>query len=135
MSPLALEMSTERPPLDVGATYEQVVTVPGSGSSEHPGTWKADAWGGSSVFTHKTVLRVTSRGRKMSWPLAVEIRRTPNYVSVADPVTGIHGVGESLAAAMTDFFAAFRDFRDTLARQPDLSPSLRDLLVYTVAFA
>ncbi|MFQ6170355.1 hypothetical protein ACK8HX_02010 [Oryzobacter sp. R7] len=81
----------------------------------------------TEAFTYRTAVLPLSGGRGLQMPLPVEVRRTRTYVSVLEPVTGIHGVGATTAEAMADFREALQDFREVLDSAPQLAPALRRL--------
>jgi len=77
---------------------------------------------------YETVLTEGPRGRPLPLPLRVQVRRTGGYTAIVEPISAIHGVGDTIAEATQDFYEALIEFRDTLARQSDLSPDLMALL-------
>jgi hypothetical protein len=78
------------------------------------------------------VLLPTRDGRQLT-RVRVEVRESSSYVSVSDKGSGIHGVGDSVLAAIADFQAALVEYREVLARRDDLSPGLRRLLAQLAA--
>jgi hypothetical protein len=65
----------------------------------------------------------------------VDVRKTDSYVSVADPVTSIFGVGSNLHEAIHDFRQALVDYRDALRHEDHLSPHLNVLLAELLQLA
>jgi hypothetical protein len=102
-----------------------------SGTSAKHG-WMIQA-GTDEAFSYDTWVLLSTRDGKQLSPVWVEVRESSSYVSVSDKGSGIHGVGESVTAAIADFRAALIEYRDVLARRDDLSPGLRRLLAQLAA--
>jgi hypothetical protein len=79
---------------------------------------------------YETMLTVAANGRRYAWPLPVQVRRTATYCSVAEPESGIHGVGATMDEATSDFYTSLLAFRDVLAKEAELAPHLRQLLAF-----
>ncbi|MEZ5184767.1 MAG: hypothetical protein R2720_03395 [Candidatus Nanopelagicales bacterium] len=67
-------------------------------------------------------------GREVHLPIPVTVRRTPQYVAIVEPITGIHGVGSSGREAMRDFWIALAQWNGVIGEEPT-APNLRQMRV------
>lgn len=92
------------------------------------GAWFGAISGTAEAFMYETVLTEGARGRSLPLPLRVQVRRAAGYTAIIEPISAIHGIGDTITEATQDFYEALIEYRDTLARQSDLSPELTALL-------
>jgi hypothetical protein len=124
-------VTTERPYLlENGDEPSRALRQVSGTVAEHEWTIRATT---DEAFSYDTYVFVPTRDGRQLLPMRVEIRESSSYVSVSDKESGIHGVGESVSAAVADFHAALIEYRDVLARRDDLSPGLRRLLAQLAA--
>lgn len=90
---------------------------------------------GGNSFVYESRVTQVLQGEKVLLPLKVQIRVSPDYVSVTDLNTGIAGVGQTETEAKKDFQQALIDYRDVLASEENLSIELRALLSYLVSIS
>lgn len=68
---------------------------------------------------------LTEGDRLVAVPIGIVVERHGDYVSIANPETGIFGVGATAAQARADCRRALFEHRDVLRRAERLSPSLQ----------
>lgn len=127
MSSMLIEGDTSRPVFESGET---TVAPLGSERTSNRPVVTCSASGNASARTYRTKLTHTVRGQRLEWPLPVEVRTTDQYTAVADPVSGIHGVGSTPTEALQDFQRALVEFAQELASHEELSPSMRRMMLF-----
>lgn len=80
--------------------------------------------GGPLVHEYRTNMLMHPTRGWVLLPMPVDVRSTDGYWVVAEPRSGIHGVGDDASEAIRDFWRALDDFDESLT--VPLAPNLRE---------
>lgn len=101
-------------------------STPPTGPIRHANTESATRYrgDGASVEMFEITTLLSPTGRQVHLPHPVIVRRTPTYIAIIEPLTGVHGMGEDPRAALNDFWLALAQWGAAIGDDP-AAPNLR----------